>query len=233
MLADKLVPLPPGEFKLMAASVDEARRIEGSLSSARSTLARVLLVQADGQRVSTAVWASAMLDVGNYRASWVGQPCKRDNTLYRRNRSKDETNQDVISEDCLIVDHRVGVFGAKAQDLFKQAADRLAAEGVRVPIPVMIVANVSRIEKREYVVATYAFNPLAFGCGERGFKPWAQSPWHRDAIAQDAQKVQFVQSVTTWGEAMQTHFDDIVARRPATLQNVADTARSTAIHRCP
>ena len=42
-LAGRIIPLPPGEFKLAAASTEEARRLVGSLSKPRTVIARVVV----------------------------------------------------------------------------------------------------------------------------------------------------------------------------------------------
>ena len=98
------------------------------------------------------------------------------------------------------------------------AAAWLAYHDVVLPVPVLIVAEITRIERHELVRVAYAFNPRMYGCDAPRARTWAQSPWHRKAVDGDPQRVRFVDSVVGYGKAMQQHFDALVAGRQSTIE---------------
>ncbi len=126
----------------------------------------------------------------------------------------------------LLVDHRVANFTAKSQGMFKQTTDWLSQEKIQLPVPVLIVATVTRMEGWQLVTASYAFNPEVFGCDTRRYRPWADSPWHRQRIGDDVHKVRFVESVTAWGKVVQAQFKQLfIGGQPS-------TERALSIYQC-
>ena len=214
-LAGKLIPLPAGNFALAAATVSEPPMLEGDISKPRAKIARVLLVQIEPPRLRAAVVASAVLNPGTYRMTWVGNPCKRDDTLYRADLSGSVGSE---SDNCLLVDHTLGRFSPRSPGIWKDAATWLREQRVELPVAVLIAANVTRSERWQLVTASYAFNPRMYGCDAPRARTWAESPWHRKAVDGDPQRVRFVESVVGYGKAMQQHFDALVADRQSTIE---------------
>lgn len=196
-LAGKLIPLPEGEFVLAAARLDDAR------------LVSVFLAQLDGQRLKSAVWASTVLQSPAPRSNWVPprEPCEREKALFSLDLAKDESHGEYAQHNCLVVERRVGSFGAGASGIVEDAAAWLAYHDVVVPVPVLIIAEITRIERHDLVRAAYAFNPWSYGCNR-------PSP-------------PFVESITGWGKRVQQHFDDPVMGRRSELASLR-----SAIHQC-
>lgn len=207
-LADKTIPLPHGEYILAATRVDEARVVEGNIGHPRAQLASVFLAQLDGQWLKSAVWASAVLERPAPRGKWVPsrEPCSSEKALFHRDLADHTSNGERATQNCLIVERRVRSFGANSTGLLKDAAAWLSYHDVLIPVRVLITAEITRIEERELVRATYAFGPASYGC---------TSP-----------STAFVDSVTEWGKRVQQHFDDLVLRR-------ASAPLSSGIHQCP
>ena len=90
-------------------------------------------------------------------------------------------------ENRLAVEQRVRSFGPEATGITKEAAAWLAYHDVLLPVPVMVVAEITRIDRHERIRVSYAFNPWSYGC--------------------DAAREPFTESVTAWGKAVQQHFD--------------------------
>jgi hypothetical protein len=206
-LAGKTIPLPAGEFVLAAARIEEARVVQGNISRPRATIASVFLAQLDGQWLKSAVWASAVLEPPAPRANWVQarEPCAREGTLFRRDLAQDASHGEHAHHNCLVVQRRVRNFDAAATGIFKDAAAWLAYHDVLLPVRILIVADITRIERRELVRAAYAFHPASYGCT-------TPSP-------------AFVDSITAWGKGVQQHFDNVIAGR-------ASAAFSSGIHQC-
>jgi hypothetical protein len=213
-LAGKIIPLPPGEFKLAASATEEARRVKGSLSKPRTVVARIVLTQVEGSTLRAAVTASTSLEVPPSPGNWISAPCARGGVLFKEDRANRESHGEFASEDCLIVDAMPRYLGPNAKfPILREAADWLAAAGVRVPVAV-VRADVSRVERRHFINVSYAFNPQSYGCGG------------------DAKKDKFVERVTAWGKSARAHLDKVIASRDSIVQPVAETERPSIL-RCP
>ena len=214
-LGGKLIPLPDGTFRLAARSINEPPMVEGSIASPRARIGHVIVVQIRPPRLIAAVHARAALEPESYQFHWSGQPCKREDTLYR----SDLTGSHGENENCLLVNHTVLNLGPKAQGIWKDAAAWLAAQNVQLPGPMVITAEVTRFQRAQLVAASYAFNPRMYGCNAPVSRSWADSPWHKKQIEADPQRVRFVESVTAWGKVVQAHFDAVVAGRESKVEN--------------
>lgn len=222
-LGGRVIPLPEGDFVLAARTMREPGMLDGSISMRRPQIVQVMLVQIRPPRLRAAVLAStALMDGSSYRMHWSGEPCKKEDTLYRA----DLTGSHGEDENCLLVDHALGTFNSRSQAIWKDAATWLGEHNVQLPVPVLIVARVTRNQQWQHVSAAYAFNPRMYGCDAPRSRSWAESPWHKKAIGTDPQRVRFVESVTALGKVVQQHLDALVAGRESTVANVP------AIHGC-
>ena len=235
-LGGRSIPLPEGEYALAARSVNEPAMLEGSASIPRASVVQALLVQAQPPRLRAAVYARVALKPPNYRFTWSMQPCRKEDVLHRADLVQGNGGG---SENCLLVDHVLGNFGPRSQGVWKDAAGWLAERGVELPVPLLIVANVTRIEGWQLVSASYAFNPRMFGCNAPRARSWAASPWHRKTVAEDPQRVRFVESVTAWGELAQRHFDALVrghapvVEKPPAIHSCAAAQAALELRRAP
>jgi hypothetical protein len=208
-LAGKVIPLPDGEFLLAATRIDEPRIVEGSISAARPKLVSVFLAQLDGERLKSAAWATTALEPPSARTRWVParEPCARENVLFRLDLSQDTSHGEYPQQNCLVVVRRARSLGAASTGLMQDAAAWLAYHDVVLPVPVLIVADLARIERRELLRVAYAFNPWSYGC--------------------DRPSPPFVESVAGWGKQMQQRLDDVVMGRSTDVMRYA-----SGIHQC-
>jgi len=212
-LGGRLIPLPEGTFHLAARSINESVHSGGGIYISRPQVVHVVAVQIRPPRLIAAVHARTALRPESHRFNWAGQPCKREDTLYRA----DLTGSHGEDENCLLVNHMT-LLGPQAQGIWKDTATWLRGQNVQLPVMV-ITADVTRFQRSQLVAATYAFNPRMYGCNAPASRSWAESPWHKNAISEDPQRVRFVESVTAWGKVVQTHFDALVAGRESKVEN--------------
>ena len=224
-LDGKLVPLPDGTFQLAARNINEPAMLEGSAASPRPKVAHVILVSFRPPRLRAAVHARTPIKAERYQGrNWVGEPCKKEGALYRA----DLTGSHGEDENCLLVDHSVGNLGPRAQGIVREAADWLAAQGVQLPVPVLITAHVTRFQNTQLLGASYSFNPRMYGCNAPMSRSYAESPWNKKNVDADPQRVRFVESVITWGKLVQTHFDAVVASKSSSVENARPIYNCTA-----
>jgi len=214
-LGGKLIPLPEGRFQLAARTINESPLLGGTMVTSRVKVGHVILVQIRPPRLIAAVHARATLAADSHRFNWSGEPCKKEDTLYR----SDLTGSHGEDENCLLVDHAMLNLGPKAQGIWKDAAAWLTEQKVQVPGPVMITAHVTRFQQSRLVGASYSFNPRMYGCNAPVSRSYNESPWHKNAINQDPQRVRFVESVTAWGKVVQGHFDALITGRDSKVEH--------------
>lgn len=222
-LAGKTIPLPEGKFTLAAVTVTTPPMLgSGDISKQRPQIAHVFLAQIEPPRLRAAVWARAALKPESYRFTWLGEPCKKEGTLYRA----DLTGSHGEDENCLLVDHGMPNFSPRAQGIWKEAGAWLVGQEVQLPVGTMISAKVTRSQRSQFVAASYFFNPRMYGCRAPISRSYAESPWHKKTINEDPQRVRFVESVTAWGQVVQPHFDALVAGRESKVE------KTSAIYNC-
>jgi len=230
ILAGKPIPLPEGEFVLAAIAFSDARIVVGDISRPRSRLVSVFLAQTSEKMLRSAVWAATVLELaGPRRMNWIQEPCQKDDTLFRLDLASGASHGEYADQNCLLVDHRVRVLGPSSTGLLKDASAWLAQANVRIPVPLLIVARVTRIDRNQLIQASYFFNPYAFGCESPRSPSWAESPWHPKYIENEPQRPRFVESVTAWGKSVQQHFQKVIAaREPLAIEAPA----ANSIYRC-
>jgi hypothetical protein len=217
LLGGKLIPLPEGSYRLAAKGIEQPVMMGSGDVTKRPSIARVLLVQIKPPRLRAAVYASVSLTPTSYRYNWVGNPCKKEDTLYRGDLS---STVDSESDNCLQVDYVLGSFSPRSQGIWKDASAWLTEQQVQVPVPPLIVAQVTRTERWQLVSAVYAFNPRMHGCEVPRTTSRADSPWNKKSLADDPERVRFVDSVIEFGKAMQQHFDNLLTGRPSSIDKV-------------
>ena len=206
-LGGRVFPLPEGSFQLAARSIHESASSAGGMYIPRPKVGHVVVVQIRPPRLIAAVHARAALRPESHRFNWSGQPCIKEDTLFRADLSGGHGE----NENCLLVDHMI-LMGPKAQGIWKDAATWLTEQKVQVPTQV-ITAHVTRFQQSRLVAASYAFNPRMYGCNAPQSQSWADSPWNKKNVDGDPQRVRFVDSVTAWGKVVQTHLDALIEGR--------------------
>src|SRR5258706_2538521 len=172
-LGGRLIPLPEGTFQLAARSINEPAMLEGSIAIPPAKIALVILVDIKPPRLRAAVHARVALKPQYYRGfHWLGQPCRKDDTLYRA----DLTGSHGEDENCLLVDHSIRNFSPRGQGIWKDAADWLTAQNVQLPVPVLVTANVTRFQNTQLVTSSYASNPRMHRCNAPISRPYPDIP---------------------------------------------------------
>jgi hypothetical protein len=208
VLVDKRVPIPEGQFTLVASAVRGADYKQTGHDSARQghELVDVYLGQIDdNKKLRAAVGATTVL-ARRHQGGWSDEPCKRDDTLFKR---------DLIpfmkkgyAKNCLLVNHGVNNLGPSATGVFAQFARWVGDQGGTTPIPLILNATITRVEVGEFLVVRYIFNPESYGCAAAHADSWTASTWHKASINKDPEKLQFANSVIDFGKAMQIHIND-------------------------
>ena len=212
VLVGKTVPLPEGDFVLVATRAKDATHVKGEWIRQRVQLVTAYLVQLEGDQLRAEVTATTVLDPRFTYSKWEDEPCTRSDTVFRLDRGQNAGYQ----QNCLLVNHITNIYTRHPEGIYGDAYLWLQQHGARLPVDVVIQATVTRIEIGEWLSVTQRFNPAAFGCDVGRNPSWATSAWHRSALAKDPERAQFVESVVAWGKVVQTQVDNEIRKRGST-----------------
>lgn len=220
VLVNRLIPLPEGEFSLVAAGVHDSKLVYGDFAGQQNKLADVALGQMADGKLRAAVVATALLAQGRARQEWTDEPCKRADTLFKRDSVPFMKRN--YSQNCLMVNHVVNTLGPKATGMYAQAAAWIKDQGGETPIPTVIQVSITRIEVADYLAVHYAFNPDAYGCAPAS-SSWTTSEWHKSRVGRDPERNRFVSGVIDFGKAMQVVVNEAFEGRRDVAQKLHTT----------
>lgn len=206
-LVNRVVPLPEGDFVLVAKREDESRFVRGDMARQEHKMVTVVLAQMADGRLRAAVGARTVL---KYRSNigWVNEPCKAGDDrvhLFMLNRVPYMKRN--YEQNCLLVDRRASSLGRNASGAYADLRDWVGQQGGTTPIPMAIDVSITRVAVVEYLTVRYLFNPAAFGC---------------DAAA--LQSAEFAAGVIQVGKAMQSAVNEGFSGRAEAAQSMAATA---------
>jgi hypothetical protein len=195
LLAGKVIPLPEGKFKLVHAGVRTGTLLPGArIKSWAGDLAEVVLQKSDGQNLQIVLYVKANLGA---KSRWSVEPCKREEVLYRLDRAQ---SNDWVA-DCFTVNHQMGLL-TNPSGIWVEVSDRLKADNVRIPLPLVLMATFTRIYQEELLTLVYYINPASLGYAADRGQNWATSPWHKVRIDADPEKAALVRAMVDWGSLM-------------------------------
>ncbi|MEA3195150.1 MAG: hypothetical protein QOD26_3483 [Betaproteobacteria bacterium] len=228
VLVNKVVPLPEGEFTLVATQVREEKFVSGDYARQGHKLVDVALGQIVDQRLRVAVGATALLAWGGGRREWTDEPCKRDDTLFRLNQTPFMKRN--YEQNCLMVNYLVNSFGQSATGIYQKFAGWLKDGGGATPIATVMETTITRIAVGDYLAVRYLINPEAYGCDGAPSASWTTSDWHKSRIAKDPEKSRFANGVFEFGKATQVRINEAFEGRV----QVAETLSATTprFYRC-
>jgi hypothetical protein len=200
-LAGKVVPLPIGKFTLAAAWEQGTRnQPSGNMLTTPSNIAEVVLVQTEGRNLRAVIWARANVDTA--RTRWTDEPCKRNDMLFKLDRTKSFN----YFQDCVTVNHRVG-FLRNPDARWAPVHEMLTSQGVVLPVAIVMDASLTRIEQFQYLAVSYWINPAAFGFASDAALNWSTSSWHKSRIEKDSQKLAFAKALRDWAVELEPVID--------------------------
>lgn len=195
-IAGKQIPLPAGEWRVVAQSDRPAAVDHPSAGYVR----QVVMVQLKNQ-----VPAAVIVATVNTEPSATGWGTSRDCTrndilgtalLY-------ESGIDVS---CNFINHVVRVGADAASPLDSDIARQAKAEGWSMP-PTWLMAGFRIADRRDLLDVRYHFNPELVLPG-RPAASWDGSPWSRAAVASSRNRAAVVASLSGWVGAAQEAIDD-------------------------
>ncbi len=148
------------------------------------------LFQTEGKNFVAMMRVSANL--GSASVKWLGEPCKRDNTLYKANIGKS-----VWQDNCVMINHISGFYanppasGVALYALLKE-------QGIEIPPTVLQIEFTRNGSNGNFLHTILYVNPELMGFSRETEPNWARNPWHKTQSFNDPAKKQFIDALGAW-----------------------------------
>ncbi|MDA1090545.1 MAG: hypothetical protein O3A85_09565 [Proteobacteria bacterium] len=197
VVAGKSIPLPAGDWTVIGSQIikDDERgyhvahmlaRIEGN------TLHSAIEVYTNLAITKTA-------DIDDAGKGWLTyRSCSRDDMHYL----KVYSNTRLGKQDCWLVNHW-RMSGNLTQEHWIEARKYFSDNKIIAPLD-MVAATFRFANERDYLTATYFFNPEKSGFSGNNdvyweIGTWKTSVWHPDNVKGDDKKINYISALISWG----------------------------------
>lgn len=183
--------------------VDLVRR---DSSSGRVAIGEAVLFQIKNKQLHAVLTVTGTL--GGESVRWGGEPCKRDDMLF-----KASTGKSIWEDNCFTLNHLTSYMsnpGGKSAELYVS----LQSQGIETPPTVLTLTFTRNGTSGNFYNVTLKVNPEAFGFARETEVNWGRNPWHKNMSFQDADKRQFIDALSRWGVAFAGRMDAALAQKP-------------------
>jgi hypothetical protein len=184
--------LPPGDWTVVAVS-------EGPVTmdgvDKRGTFSRVHVVQLDpgNHFVAAILYQTTTSSIGGVD-SWTAEPCKRTDTLFR-----DTLDGNFKFPACLLVNHVTNFSNSQSWRSASDAKVYAWLSNRKVELPYAVVSSqYTKYGPGDFVSALVWLNPEVAGLDPTPRSSWRDSPWQRDLLGKDPQRVAYIDKVKAW-----------------------------------
>lgn len=193
-LGERQIPLPPGEWLLVAKQVRQSPN-RTNVTAPSVPLADVYLVQITNGTMVHAIYATTNLE--SHFGGWVRDRsiCDRNDTHF----NKSDRNYNERDTECWNVNH----FGLTlpnnppqvAVDFYRFTDDKHRPKTA-------LVNQFFIVKNSDFLQIMYVWNPEADGFPDTPTAAWAGNPWHRDLIQNDPARLAYVAKLKAEGERL-------------------------------
>lgn len=181
------IPLPDGNWSVVAF-------FRGSTPTDGDS---VVLARIEQNRLQGVIAAKA----GELQGNQLPTPfpsCERQDYVYRETKADESGGV----QRCWWINHSTGIW--QSDSLLRAAAAELGKRGITPPT-VMLNVGFRRADKSSQVTAFYYFDPTEKGISSQPLL-WKSSEWHKDRIASDPRRVEYVDQLKQWGAKWAPNF---------------------------
>ncbi|MES2977133.1 MAG: hypothetical protein V4731_01820 [Pseudomonadota bacterium] len=149
----------------------------------------------------------------NRAQSWNDDPCKRTDLLWKR------ATGGIQDVNCATINHGAN-FLRNPSGNFAKADFELKEAAIETPATVIQVAFDRLGRNMQYLSYIVQINPEQFGF-ERDSSAWATNSWHKDRIAKDPKKLEFIARLVKWAEDVQSRMEPAFQKDPNAFSSLA------------
>lgn len=196
-------PIWGGEGKWRVFNV--ARR-DSTGGSTQIPLGDVGLFQTEGKNVVALMTISANLSQGNLR--WMGEPCKRDDMLYKANLGKS-----VWEDNCVTINH-ISNYASNPSGRDAELLALFIGQGISSPPTILEVKFTRNGTSGNTLTTRLIINPEVLGFARETEVNWARNPWNKLYSFNDPAKKQFIDALGIWALQFAKQMDDALKQKP-------------------
>lgn len=124
---------------------------------------------------------------------WLGDPCKRDDMLYKANISRSTWEDNCVTLNHITnYAHNPGGKDAELYALFKE-------QGVDIPSTVLQFQFTRNGSNGRFYNVRLSINPEAYGFAKESEPNWGRNPWNKTMSFNEPAKKQFIDTLGVWG----------------------------------
>lgn len=165
--------------------------VRSDSSTTRVPIGETVLFHTKDKRLVAVMTVTAAM--GGVNVRWTGEPCKRDDMLYKAN-----IGRHIWEDNCFTLNHLTNYAnnpGGKSAELYAMFKE----QGIETP-PTVLALNFTRNGTRgNFLHIGLRINPEAFGFAREAETSWGRSPWNKTMSFKDPAKKQFIDALSAWG----------------------------------
>ncbi|MDD2948382.1 MAG: hypothetical protein PHV80_06045 [Rugosibacter sp.] len=149
---------------------------------------------------------SATLAEGNTR--WLGEPCKRDDMLYKANIGKS-----MWEDNCVTINH-ISAYannpGGKDAELYALFVE----QGISPPPTILRIQFTRNGTHGNFLNVSLFLNPEVMGFARETEVSWGKNPWNKTMSFKDPAKKQFIEALSVWALQFAKQMDVALDKKP-------------------
>lgn len=148
------------------------------------------LFQTENKKFVAVMKVSATLAEGNTR--WLGEPCKRDDMLYKANIGKT-----MWEDNCVTINH-ISAYGNNPGGKDAELYALFVEQGISPPPTIIRIQFTRNGTHGNFLNITLSVNPEVMGFARETEVAWGRNPWNKTMSFKDPAKKQFVDALGVW-----------------------------------
>jgi hypothetical protein len=170
------------------------------------------LFQTEGKNVVALMTISANLSGGSAR--WLGEPCKREDMLYKANIGKS-----VWQDNCVTINH-ITNYGNNPTGRDGELYVLLVQQGISPPPTVLQVTFTRNGTSGNTITTRVMLNPEVLGFARESEVSWGKNPWNKLQSFNDPAKKQFIDALGAWALQFAKQMDDALEQKPEAFASI-------------
>ncbi|MBK9348201.1 MAG: hypothetical protein IPN06_18225 [Burkholderiales bacterium] len=149
------------------------------------------LFQTENKKFVAVMWISATLGQGG-STRWLGEPCKRDDMLYKANIGKS-----VWEDNCVTINH-ISNYGNNPGGKDAELYALFVEQGISPPPTILQIKFTRNGTRGNFLNITLSVNPEVMGFARETEVAWGKNPWNKTMSFKDPAKKQFIDALGVW-----------------------------------
>ncbi len=163
------------------------------------------LFQTENKKFVAVMKISATLAEGNTR--WVGEPCKRDDMLYKANIGKS-----IWEDNCVTINH-ISAYANNPSGSDAELYALFVEQGVSPPPTILQITLTRNGTRGNFLKTTISVNPEVMGFARETEVSWGRNPWNKTMSFKDPEKKQFIDALGVWALQFAKRMDDALDKK--------------------